>query len=100
MTFRSISQKLSEENLLLEEGLKLLKSLNPRPGAQFFDHAKTYVKPDIFVKKINGSWIVEPNYELIPKLKINDEYRKLAVGTSDNMEKDVLREHLKKQIGS
>ena len=93
--FRSISQKLSEENLLLEEGLKLLKSLNPRPGAQFFDHAKTYVKPDIFVKKINGSWIVEPNYELIPKLKINDEYRKLAIGTSDNMEKDVLREHLK-----
>ena len=48
--FGAISQKLSEENLLLEEGLKLLKSLNPRPGAQFFDHAKTYVKPDIFVK--------------------------------------------------
>lgn len=93
--FGAISQKLNEENLLLEEGLRLLKSLNPRPGAQFFDHAKTYVKPDIFVKKINGNWIVEPNYELIPKLKINDEYRKLATCTSDNSEKEVLREHLK-----
>lgn len=93
--FGAISQKLSEKNLLLEEGLKLLNSLNPRPGAQFFDHAKTYVKPDIYVKKINGSWIVEPNYELIPKLKINDEYRKLAIGSCDNMEKEVLREHLK-----
>ncbi len=93
--FKSISLKLREENLLLEEGLKLLKSLNPRPGAQFFDHAKTYVKPDIFVKKINGSWIVEPNYELIPKLKINSEYQKLASGTPDDSHKEVLREHLR-----
>ena len=93
--FKSISLKLREENLLLEEGLKLLKSLNPRPGAQFFDHAKTYVKPDIFVKKINGSWIVEPNYELIPRLKINAEYKKLAAGNPNDSQKEVLREHLK-----
>lgn len=93
--FKSISIKLREENLLLEEGLKLLKSLNPRPGAQFFDHTKTYVKPDIFVKKINGSWIVEPNYELIPRLKINAEYKKLAASTSNDSQKEVLREHLK-----
>ena len=93
--FGTISQRLSEENLSLEEGLRLLKSLNPRPGAQFFDHAKTFIKPDIFVKKINGIWVVEPNYELIPKLKINDEYRKLVAETSKDPQKEILRDHLR-----
>lgn len=93
--FRSVSLKLSEDNLSLEEGLKLLKSLNPRPGAQFFDHTKTFIKPDIFVKKINGDWMVEPNYELIPKLKINDEYRKLTTGSGKDSQKEILKNHLK-----
>ncbi len=52
----------------------LIRSLNPRPGAQFAPLDTRYVIPDVFVRKVRGFWRVSLNSEAMPKLSINRLY--------------------------
>ncbi|MFN3885234.1 MAG: RNA polymerase factor sigma-54, partial [Rhodocyclaceae bacterium] len=49
----------------------LIRSLNPRPGAQFAALDTRFVVPDVIVKKLNGQWVVHLNQEAMPRLRIN-----------------------------
>ena len=52
----------------------LIRSLNPRPGAQFAPIDTRYVVPDVAVKKLQGQWVVSLNREAMPRLRINRLY--------------------------
>lgn len=58
----------------IDEALALVRSCHPRPGAAIYATAAEYVVPDVFVRKLDGTWIVELNGALAPRLKINDLY--------------------------
>ncbi len=64
--------KLSEENLA--QVVKLIHSLNPRPGGQIASTGAEYIVPDVFIRKVSGIWKVQLNGESIPKLSINSLY--------------------------
>jgi RNA polymerase sigma-54 factor len=64
--------KLSDEQL--REVVKLIHSLNPRPGSQVAKTNAEYIVPDVYVRKINGKWRVQLNSDAIPKLSINSLY--------------------------
>jgi len=68
---RRLSQSSEEE---VDEALALVRSCHPRPGAAIFAPAAEYVVPDVFVRKIDDSWIVELNSSLAPRLKVNSLY--------------------------
>ncbi|MFN4148868.1 MAG: RNA polymerase factor sigma-54, partial [Rhodocyclaceae bacterium] len=55
----------------------LIRSLNPRPGAQFAALDTRYVVPDVIVKKVNGQWVAHLNQEAMPRLRINRQYAEL-----------------------
>ena len=52
----------------------LIRSLNPRPGAQFAPIDTRYVVPDVAVKKLQGQWVVSLNRDAMPRLRINRLY--------------------------
>jgi RNA polymerase sigma-54 factor len=52
----------------------LIRSLNPRPGAQFAPIDTRYVVPDVAVKKAQGRWVVSLNRDAMPRLRINRLY--------------------------
>jgi RNA polymerase sigma-54 factor len=52
----------------------LIKSLNPRPGAQYAPLDTRYVIPDVVVRKQQGSWKVSLNGETMPRLHVNRLY--------------------------
>jgi RNA polymerase sigma-54 factor len=52
----------------------LIRSLNPRPGAQFAPIDTRYVIPDVAVKKQQGRWVVALNRDAMPRLRINRLY--------------------------
>ncbi|PKO84424.1 MAG: RNA polymerase factor sigma-54 [Betaproteobacteria bacterium HGW-Betaproteobacteria-11] len=54
--------------------LALIRSLNPRPGAQYAPPDTRYVTPDVTVRKLRGAWIVSLNNEAMPRLRINRLY--------------------------
>ncbi|MCZ6618245.1 MAG: RNA polymerase factor sigma-54 [Gammaproteobacteria bacterium] len=77
--------KLSEEDLACV--IRLVQSLNPRPGTTIASDAPEYIIPDVTVHKNNGRWVVELNGEATPKLRINDSYANMvrrADSSSDN----------------
>jgi RNA polymerase sigma-54 factor len=62
----------SEEEV--DEALALVRACHPRPGAAIYATAAEYVVPDVFVRKIDGSWNVELNASLAPRLRVNSLY--------------------------
>jgi RNA polymerase sigma-54 factor len=53
----------------------ILKTLNPRPGANFSKIASGhYILHEVIVKKIRGVWLASLNDDVVPKLRINEMY--------------------------
>jgi RNA polymerase sigma-54 factor len=84
--------KLSEAEL--QEVLKLVQSLNPRPGSQITSATPQYVVPDVFVFKNKGKWQVDLNIEAAPRLRINGHYASLVKRADNSDDNTYLRNHL------
>ena len=74
--------------------LRLIKDLNPRPGEQFDKVLTDYIVPDIFVFWEKGGWGVELNDEVLPKLRVNASYSKLAQKIDKKEDKKTIKTHL------
>ncbi|MCC6657665.1 MAG: RNA polymerase factor sigma-54 [Rhodocyclaceae bacterium] len=64
----------------LREAQSLIRSLNPRPGAQYSPSETRYVVPDVVVRKLRGQWLASLNAEAMPKLRINRLYADILQG--------------------
>ncbi|HHJ14934.1 MAG TPA: RNA polymerase factor sigma-54 [Gammaproteobacteria bacterium] len=78
----------------LQEVLKLIQSLNPRPGSQITSATPQYVVPDVFVFKKKGKWQVDLNIEATPRLRINSHYASLVRRADNSEDNTYLRNHL------
>jgi len=88
----SKSMKLTRDQL--REVVKLILSLNPRPGAQIEPPQTTYVIPDVYVKKVHGQWKVDLNPEVSPKLRVNSYYAGLISRNNKSADNQNLKNHL------
>jgi len=68
---RRVLQSSEDE---IDEALALVRACHPRPGSAIHASAAEYVVPDVFVRKFDGTWAVELNGSLAPRLKVNDLY--------------------------
>jgi len=55
----------------------LIRSLNPRPGAQYAALDARYITPDVVVRKLRGQWTVNVNSDAYPRLRINRLYAQI-----------------------
>jgi RNA polymerase sigma-54 factor len=58
----------------LECAVALLRSLSPRPGGAADTRPPEYVVPDVFVTRRDGTWEVEVNPAIAPRLRVNSAY--------------------------
>ena len=65
---------LNDENLKSE--IKLIRSLNPKPGTIYDDSSNNIAHPDVIVTKNKNDWNVELNNSTLPKICVNDSYVK------------------------
>ncbi len=84
--------KVSEDEL--REVVRLIQSLNPRPGSQIADARTEYIIPDVFVRKVNGKWRVELNPESAPRLRINAHYANMIKQVNSSADNTYLKNHL------
>ena len=75
--YARIKKALGCDDEALRAAQELIRSLNPRPGAQFTPLDTRYIIPDVIVKKLRGSWVVQLNQEAMPRLRINRLYADL-----------------------
>ncbi|QLG87037.1 RNA polymerase factor sigma-54 [Chitinibacter bivalviorum] len=64
----------------LRQAQQLIRTLNPRPAANWGGETTRYVVPDVLVQKLRGRWTVKLNQAAQPKLKVNEIYAKLLQG--------------------
>ncbi|MGE0080694.1 MAG: RNA polymerase factor sigma-54 [Thiohalomonadaceae bacterium] len=76
--YAQLKRRLKLDDGPLSQVLRLIQSLNPRPGGQISDAKPEYIVPDVIVRKQNGRWRVELNPEAAPRLRINAQYADLA----------------------
>ncbi len=51
-----------------------VRSLNPRPGAQYAPLDTRYIIPDVIIRKHRGRWIASLNQAAMPQLRVNQMY--------------------------
>lgn len=92
--FRSLLRvtKLKEDEL--KEVMRLIHSLNPRPGADVIKQEQQYVIPDVTVSKVKGRWQVELNPEAMPKIRINQQYAAMSRTAKSTADSQFIRSHL------
>lgn len=66
---------VSEEALSV--ALILIRACHPRPGTAVQPDATEYVVPDVYVRKLDGRWVVEINRSFSPKLRVNQAYAEM-----------------------
>ena len=76
--YRQLMRKTKLKEEQLREVMRLIQSLNPRPGDAVIKSDDQYVIPDVSVEKKNGRWIVELNSDTAPKLAINQQYAAMS----------------------
>jgi RNA polymerase sigma-54 factor len=82
--YGEIRRTLRTSEEAFEVALALVKSCNPKPGLAVSPAAAEYVIPDVFVRKIDGRWLVEVSSSGIPALSVNQHYAKLLRGSGDH----------------
>lgn len=84
--------KLREDDL--KAVLRLIKELNPKPGAGISAEQAEYVVPDVIVRNVRDEWRVELNPDIAPKLRVNADYAALVRRSDNSTDNAFLRDHL------
>jgi len=72
-----LCRQLHTEAADLDAAIALIRSLDPKPGAQVSPGNAEYVSPDAYAVKHNGRWTVSLSPNCQPKLAINQQYASL-----------------------
>ena len=92
--YRTLMRKTRLKEDELREAMRLLQSLNPRPGSALVTSDSEYVIPDVSVAKKNGRWTVELNPDSLPKLNVNQQYAAMSKGAKNTSDGQFIRSHL------
>lgn len=81
---------------MVKEYSRIVKSLEPRPGAAFSDNRGTvYITPDIVVVKFRGHFDILLNESLYPDIMLNKDYLQLYRTTKDEEARRYLEDKIR-----
>ncbi len=95
--FKKIAGALRTDEQSVREAVESLRMLNPRPAGAFSPgSAPAYVVPDVTLRRFDDEWLVMPNSEAVPGLRVNARYRSML--RSGSTADDETRRYLKDKI--
>ena len=93
--FDLLKRRCGLDDLGLAENLKVIKSLDPKPGLKFSSEAINIREPDLKVSAGEDGWIVTLNKSTLPSVEIHKDYGKSLLKTKMH---DEQREFVKEKI--
>ena len=85
--YKIIAEKLGCTPSDIQQGVDIIRTLDPKPGRAFGKDESTYITPDITVERINGKYVILVNDTNTPKLMINPYYRRVAMDADNESRK-------------
>ncbi|WP_027855507.1 RNA polymerase factor sigma-54 [Marinobacterium litorale] len=92
--YKTLLRRMRVKEESLQEIIRLIQTLNPKPGAMINPSQSEYVIPDVVVTKVKGQWMVNLNPEAAPKLRINTQYADLIRRADNSSDNSFLKNHL------
>ncbi|MFA6303907.1 MAG: RNA polymerase factor sigma-54 [Legionella sp.] len=92
--YRQLMKNHQINEKTIEEILKIIQSLNPKPGTLIHSAITEYIIPDLTVKKINNEWKVYLNQSVLPRLSINSKYAALIQRADNSADNQFLKDNL------
>ncbi|MCP3674738.1 MAG: RNA polymerase factor sigma-54 [Gammaproteobacteria bacterium] len=84
--------RFSEERL--KNTMRLIQTLNPKPGDSISTNVAEYVTPDVYVYKDKGQWVVKLSKESAPKIRVNQSYASLIKRADNSPDNTFLQNNL------
>ncbi len=78
----------------VECAVRLIASLEPKPGRNFDEGDISYITPDVYVDKVGDEYVVTLNEDGLPRLKMNASYRRF-LNSPDGAAKEYVRGKLR-----
>lgn len=92
--YKTLLRRMRVREDQLQAIIRLIQSLNPKPGAMINPSQSEYVIPDVVVTKVKGEWVVNLNPDAAPKLRINAQYADLIRRADNSADNNFLKNHL------
>jgi len=92
--FAGVCRRAKLEEAELADVIRLIQTLNPRPGADLEPSTTEYVVPDVFVRKRHNRWTVDLNAESMPRLRINGTYAGMIRRADSSADNQFLKDNL------
>jgi RNA polymerase sigma-54 factor len=91
-----IARGLSTTAEEVQEAVRRIGNLEPRPGRSFAPDNNQYILPEVFVQRVGGDFVVTTNNDHVPHLRISNTYKDIMsrAGTSTE-EKEWIREKIR-----
>jgi RNA polymerase sigma-54 factor len=92
-----VAKKMNISMEELHSYINKIKRLNPYPGTALAPDNPVYIVPEVKIEKVDGKFVVIPNDESIPKLRVSQFYLKLLENPATSKEtKEYIKEKLLK----
>lgn len=97
--FRKIARALHVDEDEVRRLVEILRALNPRPAGAFSPGPSPgYIVPDVTLRQFGEDWVITPNNEALPTLRVSPRYRSML--KSGSTADDETRRYLKDKIRS
>lgn len=97
--YRKVARALRVDEDEVRRLVELLRTLNPRPAGAFSPGPSPgYIVPDVTLRRFGDDWLIIPNSESVPTLRVSPRYR--AMLRSGSNADDETRRYLKDKIRS
>ena len=91
--FNAIAHQIGRPLNEVEQGVALIRSLDPRPGQRYGASENRYVEPDVYFVQSEGGFRVVLDESDLPELRLNRRYRRLLNrGNASREVRDYIRE--------
>ncbi|GAA3897653.1 RNA polymerase factor sigma-54 [Halomonas cibimaris] len=91
---RLLKRRLGLDDAELDEVIKRIKSLDPRPGSGFDSAGDGHVLPDLLARRGEDGWQLELNPDALPQLRIQPDYAALIRKADSSRDNCFLKDHL------
>lgn len=97
--FKEIAARTESSLEEVVAAVETIRHLAPAPGQKYNPERPAYVQPEVTITKIGGEFVILPNDDGMPQLRLNPAYRELLKSNGISSEtKSFLREKLRSAI--
>jgi RNA polymerase sigma-54 factor len=82
--YKALSRVTGRRKPELERAVKyIVEELTPYPGLPFSSDRTNYIVPDVYVKKIDGEYVIQLNEDDLPRLRLSSVYQEMLRSGKD-----------------